>query len=116
MQIRGFNNHPFIRQSSVLDDYVYTKSPEAEHPKKSRQFLCLKSAFFFIEYLLQIYCILSLEFSSKCSSVWFAAVLNMPSPHVDNWAGRSCFHCQDQEEIRIIVAINWKTAGHKSRK
>ena len=54
---------------------------------------------------------------SKCSSAAFAAVLNMPCYHVDNncldnncldnnyWAQRSCFHCQDREEIGIIVAL-----------
>ena len=42
---------------------------------------------------------------SKCSSAAFAAVLNMPCYHVDNWAQRSCFHCQDWEEIGIIVAL-----------
>ena len=29
----------------------------------------------------------------------------MPCYHVDNWAQRSCFHCQDREEIGIIVAL-----------
>ena len=51
------------------------------------------------------YCILSSKWLSKCSSAAFAAVLNMPCYHVDNWAQRSCFHCQDREEIGIIVAL-----------
>ena len=29
----------------------------------------------------------------------------MPHYHVDNWAQRSCFHCQDLEENGIIAAL-----------
>ena len=47
--------------------------------------------FFFIEYLFQIYCILSSEWLLKCSSTWFAAVLDMPSRHVEIWSRHSLF-------------------------
>ena len=74
--------------------------------------------FFFIEYLSQIYCILSSEWSSKCSSTWFAAVLNMPNRHVEIWARRSCFRCQAGSggDRNNCGTRNWSTAGHKRRK
>ena len=74
--------------------------------------------FFFIEYLSQICCILSSEWSSKCSSTWFAAVLNMPNRHVEIWARRSCFRCQARSggDRNNCGTRNWSTAGHKRRK
>ena len=74
--------------------------------------------FFFIEYLFQIYCILSLEWSSKCSSTWFAAILDMPSHHVEIWALCSCFLCHARsggDRNNNCGARNWSTAGHKRR-
>ena len=47
--------------------------------------------FFSTEYLSQIYCFLSSEWSSKCSSTWFAAVLNIIA---ESPCGNSCFRCQ----------------------
>ena len=63
--------------------------------------------FFFIEYLFQIYCLLSSEWSSKCSSTWFAAVLDMPGRRVDIGPGAVVVLVvrPDQEEIGIIVAL-----------
>ena len=63
--------------------------------------------FFFIEYLFQIYCILSSERSSNCSSTWFAAVLDMSSQTCGNLSpGVFVFVVRpDQEEIGIIVAL-----------
>ena len=74
--------------------------------------------FFFIEYLFQIYCILSLEWSSKCSSTWFAAILDMPSHHVEIWALCSCFLCHARsggDRNNNCGARNWSTAGHNRR-
>ena len=44
----------------------------------------------------------------KCSSTWFAAVLDMPSRHVGIWSRRSCFHCWARsrgDQNNIIVAL-----------
>ena len=74
--------------------------------------------FFFIEYLFQIYCILSSEWLLKCSSTWFAAVLDMPSRHVEIWSRHSCFHCwaRSRGDRNNCGARNSRTAGLKRRK
>ena len=71
--------------------------------------------------LLSIYfkfTFLSSEWSSKCSSTWFAAVLDMPSRHLEIWARRSCFRWQAGSggDRNNCGARNWSTAGHKRRK
>ena len=60
----------------------------------------------------------SSERSSKCSSTWFAAVLDMPSRHVETLARRSCFRRQAGSwgDRNNCGARNWSTAGRKRRK